>query len=72
MSILIPCNTRGDDYVIFIPYDDEEETVTEVVIFKIKKDDEEDCLEQIDDPDVIADVYELFKDRNADLFEFED
>ena len=63
---------KNDDYVVCFPYDDDEETVTEIVIFRIKKDDEEDCLEQVMEPEVMADVYELFKDRNSDLFEFED
>lgn len=63
---------KGDDYVICIPYDDDEEVVTEVVIFKIKKNVEDDCLEQLEDGEIMSAVYELFKDRNADMFDFED
>lgn len=63
---------QGKDYVICIPYDDEEEVVTEVVIFLIHKDKEEDCLEQVEDTNILAAVYALFQERNADMFEFED
>ena len=63
---------KGEDYVVCIPYDDDEEVVTEVVIFKINKDKEEDCLEQVEDMEIMSAVYELFKERNAELFEFED
>ena len=63
---------QGKDYVICIPYDDEEEVVTEVVIFLIHKDKEEDCLEQVEDPEILSAVYQLFQERNADLFDFQD
>ena len=49
----------------------EEEEVDEVVIFQIL-DQEEDCLEQVEDPDVLAGVYDLFRERNQDMFDFED
>ena len=63
---------QGKDYVVCIPYDDDEEVVTEVVIFLIHKDQEEDCLEQVEDGAVLSAVYQLFQERNADMFEFED
>lgn len=63
---------KNKDYVICIPYDDDEEVVTEVVIFLLNKDAEEDCLEQVDDPELLGPVYDLFKERNKDMFDFED
>ncbi len=62
---------KGKDYVICIPYDEEEEVVTEVVIFLIQ-DQEEDCLEQVEDPAVLSAVYDLFRKRNEEMFEFDD
>ncbi len=62
---------KGKEYVIFIPYNEDEEEVDEVVIFQIL-DQEEDCLEQVEDPDVLAGVYDLFRERNQDMFDFED
>ena len=63
---------KNRDYIICIPYDDEEEVATEVVIFQINKEKEEDCLEQVEDSGILSTVYDLFKDRNADMFDFED
>ena len=63
---------KGKDYVICIPYDDDEEVVTEVVIFLINKDKEDDCLEQVENPEILSNVYEIFKERNGEMFDFED
>ncbi len=63
---------QNNDYVICIPYDDDQEVVTDVVIFLIHKEKDEDCLEQVDDPTLLATVYDLFKERNSDQFDFED
>ncbi len=62
---------QGKDYVVFIPYNEDEEEVDEVVIFQIL-DQEEDCLEQVEDPAVLSAVYDLFRERNKELFDFED
>ncbi len=62
----------GDDYIICIPYDDEEEEVTEIALFKIDKDaDSEDCLSQVVDDALANRIYEEFKKRNRDRFDFE-
>lgn len=62
----------GMDYIICIPYDDEDE-VTEIAMFKIDKDaNSEDCLSQVEDEDIAARVYDEFKRRNKDNFDFED
>ncbi len=63
---------KGKDYIVCIPYDDDEEVVTEVVIFMVNKDKEEDCLEQLEDEEIMGAVYDLFRERNADMFDFED
>lgn len=63
---------KDEEYVICIPYDEEEEEVTEVVIFKIVTDEDgEEMLSQMFEPEVISPVYDIFRDRNADMFEFE-
>ena len=71
---------KDKKYVVCIPYDDDEEEVEEIVIFEAvacAEDEcdcggEEECLEQVTDMDVMSAVYEIFKERNSDLFEFED
>ena len=57
--------------MVFIPYNDDEQEVDEVVIFQIL-DQEEDCLEQVEDPEILSAVYDLFRERNKDMFDFED
>ncbi len=64
---------KEDDYIVCIPYDDEETEVTEVVMFKIDKDENsEDCLSQVVDEDLAEEIYGEFKKRNADKFDFAD
>lgn len=63
----------GDDYIVCIPYDDDEEEVTEIALFKIDKDvNSEDCLSQVIDENLAERIYREFKKRNADKFDFED
>lgn len=63
---------KDEEYVICIPYDEEEEEVTEIVMFKIVEDEDgEEILEQVFEPEVMSPVYDIFRDRNADLFDFE-
>lgn len=62
-----------EEYIVCIPYDEDEDEVTEIVLFKIDKDaGSDDCLSQVIDDDLAAEIYEEFKKRNADNFDFED
>ncbi len=65
---------NGDDYVICIPYKEEEDDeVDEVVILKIDgEQDGESVLVPEEDLEVLDKAYEIFKERNAELFDFED
>ncbi len=66
---------NGMDYVICIPYkeNDDEDEVDEVFILKMEKDEKgENVLMPEDDDEVLDKAYELFKERNADMFDFED
>ena len=61
------------EYIICIPFDDDEEEVTEIAIFKIDKDkNSEDCLSQVTDDELASRIYDEFKRRNLDKFDFED
>ena len=61
-----------DDYIVCIPYDEEEEEVTEIAMFKIDKDENsEDCLSQVVDDDLADKIYVEFKKRNKDKFIFD-
>lgn len=63
-----------EDYVICIPYKEEEDDeVDEVVILKMEDDGEDgSVLVPEENLETLDKAYELFKERNADLFEFED
>ena len=66
---------NGADYVICIPYKEEEDDeVDEVLILKMEaaEDGEGSILIPETDLEVLDKAYELFKERNADLFDFED
>ncbi len=64
---------KDEEYVICIPYDDDEEEVTEIVIFKTVVDKNGDSsLEQIFENNILENVYDIFKERNMDKFEFGD
>jgi len=66
-------------YLVCVPALDEtaeiedEDEIEEIIIFEARKDENDgDCFIQVDDEAVLEDVYREFKDRNADLFDFED
>jgi len=60
-------------YVVCVPATDEEDEVEEVIILEAVKDENgEDCFLQIEDDNVLEEVYTEFKERNADMFDFED
>ncbi len=63
----------GDNtYIVLIPYDEDEEEVSDVVIMQVEQErEEDDCLVQVLDEEVMDAVYEIFKERNADQFDFE-
>ncbi len=64
----------GSDYVICIPYKEEEDDeVDEVIILKIvSREDGTYELAYEEDLEVLDRAYEEFKARNAELFDFED
>ncbi len=65
---------EGQDYVICIPYKEEEDDeVDEVFILKmVTREDGTYELAYEEDLEILDKVYEEFKERNADLFDFED
>ena len=58
---------EGERYVILIQEDDEEVTILQI------ESEEEDDLELVQCEDgIIEEVYHIFKEKNADKFDFED
>lgn len=66
---------EDSEYACLIPADDQGEDSGEVVILRVVPDPEDSEMEDyvsVDDDRVLAKVYDLFKEANKDLFDFED
>ena len=66
-----------EEYVVLLPVSEEgEEDDGEVVILKLEDNDDEDSEEEsyisVDDEDVLNKVFEIFKDKFKDEFNFVD
>ena len=62
---------NGEEYVVLLPTDDEEEG--EVVILKVEElDDDKDSYTSIEDEDILMAVFQIFKNKFKDEFDFED
>ena len=59
-----------NQYVVLLPMDEEE--AEEVVILRLEKDGEEENFVSVDSEEEINKAFELFKERNADDFDFVD
>lgn len=66
---------ENEEYVILLPTDEEEET-DEVVILKVEDTDtdseEEESYVSVDDEEVLNKVFEIFKEKFKDEFDFVD
>lgn len=65
---------NDSEYVVLLPLDEQEnEEVDEVVILKIERNDEgEDSFITVDDEDELNAVFEEFKSRMEDEYDFEE
>ena len=63
----------GEEYVVLLPHD-EEEDADEVVILKLEDTDSEDeeSYVSVDDEEVLQNVFEIFKEKFKDEFNFID
>ena len=65
---------NGNEYVVLIPVEEQEnEEVEEVVILKVDhNDDGEDSFVTVDDEDELNNVFEEFKTRMEEEYDFEE
>ncbi len=63
---------NDEKYFVMIPLTDDDESDSEVYIMKLVEEDGEEMLENVDDDEEFATVYDIFKENNADEFEFLD
>lgn len=65
----------GNDYVICVPYveEEDEDEVSEVIILKMEYDEKGDyVLVPEEDESILDTAYDIFRERNEDLFDWED
>ena len=64
---------ENEEYVILLPTDEEEDS-EEVVILKVEDtdSDEEESYVSVDDEEVLNKVFEIFKEKFKDEFDFVD
>lgn len=65
---------EGESYVVLLPNDDDEEDSGEVLILKLEDTDseEEESYVSVDDEEVLNKVFEIFKEKFKDEFNFID
>ena len=65
----------GEEYVVLLPIEDEEsEDEGEVVILKVEdtENEEEESYVSVDDEEILHQVFEIFKEKFKDEFDFID
>ena len=64
----------GEEYVVLLPAEEDEEEAGEVVILKVEdtENEEEESYVSVDDEETLNKVFELFKEKFKDEFNFID
>ena len=63
---------EGEEYIVLLPADAGEDDQNEVMILKVESlDDENESYAGIDDEEVLQAVFDIFKERYKDDFDFE-
>lgn len=61
---------NGEEYVVLLPADDED---GEVVILKVEElEDDKDSYTSVEDEDILMAVFQIFKNKFKDEFDFEE
>ena len=67
---------NDDNFVVLLPLDEDSEDSDEVVILKVDKDaetdDEDEAYVTVDDEEVLNEVFEIFKEKFKDEFDFDE
>lgn len=68
---IVPYNDH--EYVVMLPVDDESDSPEAVILelLEAEEDNEEDMLQGVEDEDILNAVFNLFMEKNADDFQFE-
>ncbi len=60
---------KGKDYIVLIPFEDLDDEV--VILEVIKAENGDDDYVSVTDEDFLLELFEEFKTRNSDMFDFE-
>ncbi len=65
---------EGEEYVVLLPVEEDEEDSGEVVILKIEdtESEDEESYVSVDDENTLSQVFEIFKEKFKDEFNFID
>ena len=68
---IIPYNDH--EYAVLLPVDDESDSSEAVILelLEAEEDNEEDMLQGVEDEEILNAVFNLFMEKNADDFQFE-
>ena len=68
---IVPYNDH--EYVVMLPVDDESDSPEAVILelLEAEEDNEEDMLQGVEDEDILNAVFNLFMEKNAGEFQFE-
>lgn len=68
---IVPYNDH--EYVVMLPVDDESDSPEAVILelLEAEEDNEEDMLQGVEDEEILNAVFNLFMEKNADGFQFE-
>ena len=68
---IIPYNDH--EYAVLLPVDDESDSPEAVILelLEAEEDNEEDMLQGVEDEKILNAVFNLFMEKNADEFQFE-
>ena len=68
---IVPYNDH--EYAVLLPVDDESDSPEAVILelLEAEEDNEEDLLQGVEDEEILNAVFNLFMEKNADDFQFE-
>ena len=64
---------RSESILVLLPVDDESDSPEAVILelLEAEEDNEEDMLQGVEDEEILNAVFNLFMEKNADEFQFE-
>ena len=64
---------KEHEYAVLLPVDDESDSPEAVILelLEAEEDNEEDMLQGVEDEEILNAVFNLFMEKNADEFQFE-